>query len=125
MQCNNCGAWNADNSQRCAHCGVAFNPYQSPAPGPSIDVRRPGPSRGRVKTYLAESILVTLFCCTICGIVGIVYAAQVDGHAARGDYAAAHRSSNTAKTWCLVGFIGGLLVIGVYVALIASGSLKL
>ncbi|MFZ3275199.1 MAG: CD225/dispanin family protein, partial [Lutibacter sp.] len=38
------------------------------------------------KNYLIESILVTIFCCLPFGIVGIVFAAQVNAKFDAGDY---------------------------------------
>ena len=69
---------------------------------------------GQVPTYLAQAILCTLFCCLPAGIVGIVYAAQVNGKLAMGDYAGAALSSKNAKTWTWVSFGVGLAVIAIY-----------
>jgi hypothetical protein len=56
---------------------------------------------------------VTLFCCLPFGIVAIVYAAQVSGKIAEGDYRGARAASSNAATWCWVSFgcglVGGLL----------------
>jgi len=41
-----------------------------------------------------QAILCTLFCCLPFGIVAIVFAAQVDGKLAAGDYNGAVYSSN-------------------------------
>jgi hypothetical protein len=60
---------------------------------------------------LVQSILVTLFCCLPCGIVAIVYAAQVNGKVAAGDIAGAMNSSQKAKTWSWVAFGLGLVAI--------------
>jgi hypothetical protein len=68
-----------------------------------------------IPNYLGQSILVTLCCCTILGIVAIVYAAQVNSHIARGDYEAARRASDTAKMWCWIGFITGLIINAIVV----------
>lgn len=40
----------------------------------------------RPRNYLVESILVTIFCCQPFGIVGIVFASQVNSKHASGDY---------------------------------------
>ena len=63
-----------------------------------------------VPNHLVFSILVTIFCCVPFGIVSIVYAAQVNGKLAAGDYAGAVDASNKAKTWCWVSFGIGLAV---------------
>ena len=53
---------------------------------------------GNIPTHLAPSILVTLFCCTIGGIVAIVHASKVNGHIARRNYRAAQDESEAAKS---------------------------
>ncbi len=67
----------------------------------------------RPKTYLVESILVTLFCCMPFGIVGIVNAANVESRYNNGDYDGALRASNEAGKWTKIGFwiglVGGIL----------------
>ena len=50
------------------------------------------------------------FCCTPLGIVGIVFAAQVNGKLAAGDYAGAVQTSNQAKMWCWIAFGLGIVL---------------
>ncbi len=71
------------------------------APGIDEKERRPMP-----KTWLVESILVTILPFMLCGsflsllgIIGIVYAAQVESFYNRGDYVAATESSRSAGKW--------------------------
>jgi hypothetical protein len=66
------------------------------------------------KTYLAESILVTIFCCLPFGIAGIVNAAKVESRFNTGDFEGANRSSSEARKWMLVGFWIGLAVSVIY-----------
>ncbi len=61
------------------------------------------------KTYLTESILVTIFCCLPFGIVSIVNAAAVSSAWASGNYALAQSKSQAAKKWALVSLIVGLV----------------
>lgn len=87
-------------------------PVQAPAavpppPGAYSGVPLGQPQAAPVKmpkNWLAESILVTILGCQPFGIVGIVYAAQVDGQWRTGRYEEALRSSRNAKTWTLIGF---------------------
>ena len=51
------------------------------------------------KTYLTESILVTLFCCLPFGIASIVNASKVASRFASGDYEGADEASKNAKKW--------------------------
>ena len=60
------------------------------------------------KNWLAESILVTLFCCLPFGIAGIVNAAQVSSKFAAGDYDGALRASQEAGKWTKIGFWVGI-----------------
>jgi hypothetical protein len=64
----------------------------------------------RIPNYLVHAILVTLFCCVPFGIPAIIYAAQVDGKAASGDYYGAEQASRRAGFWCTLGFGVGLVV---------------
>ena len=63
------------------------------------------------ENYLIFSILVTIFCCWPLGIPAIVYAAQVDGKYARGDYAGAASASTNAKTFTWLSFGIGFLIL--------------
>ncbi len=64
-----------------------------------------------VPNYLAPAILSTLFCCVPFGVVAIVYAAQVDGKVAAGDYAEAEDLSNKAKGWSTASALSALAVL--------------
>jgi uncharacterized membrane protein YvbJ len=110
LYCRKCGAENPDHAVLCVKCGESLQPA-APAAGPQT-----------VPNHLVEAILVTIFCCLIPGIVAIVYAAQVNGKLAAGDYAGAVDSSNKAKTWTRVSFGLGLAAIAVYVIVIVTGA---
>lgn len=66
------------------------------------------------KTWLAESILATIFCCLPFGIAGIVNASKVSSFYEQGRYSEALNASNEAKKWCEVSLIIGLIVGVVY-----------
>ena len=74
-------------------------------------------------TYLVPSILVTLFCCQIFGIVAIVYSAIAMGKNSSGDYAEAAKAANTAKMWCWIGFGIGMVFVLIYAALAVVGAM--
>lgn len=63
------------------------------------------------KNYLIEAILVTMCCCQPFGIVGIVFASQVNSKYAAGDYLGAQQASKDAKNWVTWGFASGLIII--------------
>ena len=66
------------------------------------------------KTWMAESILVTIFCCLPFGIVGIVNAAKVSSLFAAGNVEAAEEASKSAGKWTKWGFFTGLVLIILY-----------
>lgn len=72
------------------------------------------------KTWLAESILVTLFCCLPFGIVGIVHSSSVESKFRSGDYDGADRASAEAKKWTMIGFWVGLACIALYFLFVGS-----
>ena len=73
------------------------------------------------KTWLVESILVTLFCCLPFGIVGIVNATKVSTLYNLGNIDGANQASANAKKWAMIGLICGIVVIILYVILITAG----
>ncbi|MEC5157389.1 CD225/dispanin family protein [Chryseobacterium sp. MP_3.2] len=63
------------------------------------------------KSWLIESILVTVFCCQILGIISIIYAAGVESKFYRGDIYGAESASSTAKTLVIISAATGVLTI--------------
>ena len=83
------------------------------------------PRGAKPPNYLAFSIITTLFCCWIFGVIAIIYAAQVDAKWASGDYRGAEAASATAKLWCWLSFGSMFVIMGIYlvfVALVAAGG---
>ncbi|MDR2065630.1 MAG: CD225/dispanin family protein [Prevotellaceae bacterium] len=76
------------------------------------------------KTWLVESILVTLFCSLPFGIAGIVNAAKVESRFYAGDIEGAERYSRKAKKWTLVGFwiFIGVIAVCLIISVIGSAS---
>lgn len=70
------------------------------------------------KNYLLESILVTIFCCLPLGVVGIVFASQVNSKFASGDIDGANQASADAKKWMKWGLITGIAVTVLYMIFI-------
>ena len=66
------------------------------------------------KTWMTESVLVTIFCCLPFGIVGIVNASKVTSLYSQGNYTEAQQASSNAKKWTKIGFFVGLAVIIIY-----------
>jgi hypothetical protein len=119
MYCHKCGELNADNAYQCDRCGEILQ---------QAAVQRKVPAT--VPNYLAQSILVTLFCCLPLGIPAIVYAAQVNGKLAAGDIQGARESSRKARVFCWWSFglcLGGVILYYLFIFLfaIAAGSFSI
>ncbi len=65
-------------------------------------------------TYLIWSVLSTVFCCFIPGIVAIIFSSQVSTRYFSGDIEGAKRASNRAQTWIIVSFVLGVLSATLY-----------
>ena len=76
------------------------------------------------KDYLVESVLVTLFCCMVFGILGIVYSVQANSAFSSGNITAANEFSAKAKQWVTYGFWCGIAVVGIYAILVLMGALS-
>lgn len=95
-----------------------WNQYAPPQPMYGA----PPPPGVKPSNYLAFAILSTLFCCLPTGIVAIVFAAQVDGKWASGDYAGAQAASKSAKTWVIVSAATGLILGLLYLLVFATAA---
>lgn len=89
---------------------------------PGYTTQQPGPDYSqKPDNYLVWSILVTLLCCLIGGIVAIVYSSKVDSHWNAGRYDEAIKASTNAKNWCIGSAIVGLIFSVIYcIALVAN-----
>jgi len=114
--CSRCGTQSPDGTNFCPKCGQ--NLAAPAGPPPFQQYGQYAPSQ-QVPNYLVWAILATLFCCLPFGIVSIIYAAQVDGKRAAGDYEGAVRSSGQAKTWAIASALCGVGIILLYVLLFA------
>lgn len=99
--------------------------YDDPYKSPEQPTSGPGgmPPADKPKNWLVESIISTVCCCPILGVVSIVFAAQVDTKWNSGDHAGAHESAKKAKTffWLAIGL--GILANVLYIgAMIATGE---
>lgn len=102
-------------------------PSEAPAGVPAVpEAGQPGSPvvPERVPNYLVQAILVTVFCCIPFGIPAIVFAAKVDGLAARGDYAGAREASDRARMWCWISFGCGVVGAIAYSILIVVGGMS-
>ncbi|HEU4478505.1 MAG TPA: CD225/dispanin family protein [Pyrinomonadaceae bacterium] len=70
--------------------------------------------QANVPNYLVPAI-ISLFCCFPLGIVGVIFAAQVNGKVASGDIAGAMDSSKKAKLFSFIAIGLGLVGVLVYI----------
>ena len=113
MYCPNCGEENVDCANFCRACGGSL--ISEPAAG----------SPPHVPNHLVWAILVTIFCCLPFGIVSIVYAAQVNGFVAAGNFEAAQQASDNAKLWAWIAFAVGLVSFGGFGVLALGNGINL
>jgi len=112
MYCTKCGASRPEGMSVCPNCGTVAPQFAAPAPMLG----------GPVPNYLVHAIIVTVCCCLPAGIVGIVYAAQVNTKLAAGDVAGAQEASRLAKMWSWIGAgcWAALMVVYVIFILVAA-----
>ncbi|HWI43028.1 MAG TPA: CD225/dispanin family protein [Nocardioides sp.] len=94
--------------------------YQAPPPAGGYG----GPPAGGQPpaNNLVWGILTTLFCCLPLGIASIVFASQVNGKWAAGDYAGAQESADKARKFAMWAAIAGVIVLVLYVILLIAGA---
>ena len=116
MYCPQCGTEAEEGARFCAKCGRDLFD-SSEQPRPAHETREAGPyapnyrteDRPHVPNHLVWAILA-IFCCLPIGVVSIVYAAQVNGLVAAGDFAGAREASENAKRWAWVSLISIALI---------------
>ena len=138
ITCKECSAQISEYAELCPSCGAPTSvskeqpaqeeqkqetPYQQ-ATNVSTSANREGVSELPPKSWLVESILVTILCCLPLGIAGIVNASKVESRWYAGDKAGAKRASEEAGRWTKIGFFGGIVIIIVYAILIAVGAVN-
>ena len=102
----------------------ATNPYAQGAQGGNYGGNYGGGYGGRnvpqVNDYLIWNVLLTIFCCRIGGIIGIVFSIQSRNALLAGDYQRALQKASSAKWTFWICFIIGLVGLVAYVALAAN-----
>ena len=86
--------------------------YQQPGYGPAQ--RGYGQAPVHVPDYLVPSILLTIFCSQICGLIAIIYSVMSNSKKASGDYRGALNDANTAKTCLIVGVVINVILIPIF-----------
>ncbi len=119
--CTGMGEWAAADTMEELK---GFLREESPSPDTSDRQVEPGaltppaaqqdqPSRPMPKSWMTESILLTLLC-SIIGLIPFFHAMQVRNLYQTGDYEGAERESATAKKWFYIALAIGLVVDAVY-----------
>ncbi len=93
------------------------NPHFGIQPGASAPRPRPQEREPMPPTYLVMSVIITILCCTIPGIVAIVYSSQVSSRYYVDDIEGARRASRNAEIWIIVSFVLGVLSATLYLPL--------
>ena len=104
MYCTSCGVPRDDNATVCANCGEPIHRF---------------PPRPQIQNYLIPAVLTAFCCCMPIGVVGIIYAAQVNSKLMAGDVAGAQAASKNAKMWSWIAFGAGALISLAYGAFVA------
>lgn len=112
---------NQGPKQQFDQASQAFPSFDNHFNGTPVMPQMPQQPMFRPKTWLVESILVTLFCCLPFGIVGIIKASQVDSLFNSGNYDGALQASRDAGKWTKLGFFISLAVYVIYFALVLAG----
>ncbi len=73
-------------------------------------------------TYLVWSVVTTILCCLIPGIVAIIFSAQVSSKFYQGDIEGARRASRNAEIWIIISFVLGVLSNTLYLPLMIAGA---
>lgn len=83
---------------------ATIHPVSHGMPKATPQVQEPMPP-----SYLVWSIVTTIFCCLIPGIVAIIFSSQVSTKYLSGDFEGARKSSRNAEIWIIVSFVLGVL----------------
>lgn len=102
-----------------------FNNYQNYGQNPYREERRREnkyPSEPMPSTWLVWSVIVTIFCCFLPGIVAIIFSSQVGSKYYARDIEGAKKASRLAEIWIIVSFVLGVLAATLYVPFMIIGS---
>ncbi|XP_063266274.1 proline rich transmembrane protein 1B [Prinia subflava] len=83
-------------------------PYPTYNPQPGAGPSPAGRGQPLPKDYMVESVLVTLFCCLLTGVMALVYSHETRSALARGDVAQAYAASRKARSLVLFSLLFGL-----------------
>ncbi len=90
----------------------------SPAMGP---LKSQVASEPMPPTFLVWSVIMTVLCCTIPGIVAIIYSAKVSSRFFEGDIEGSRQASRNAEIWIIISFVLGVISNTLYVPMMIAG----
>lgn len=90
------------------------------APKPTLQSST-SPKEPMPSTWLIWSILVTVFCCFIPGIVAIIFSSQVSSKYYSGDIEGSRRASRMAEIWIIVSVVLGIVTATLYFPIMMIG----
>jgi hypothetical protein len=65
-------------------------------------------------TNMAWSIIFTILCCNVLGIIAIIYSAKVSTKFREGDYEKAEKYSEYSAWWCIITIVTGIIFNGLF-----------
>lgn len=80
-----------------------------------------GKSAAMPSTYLVWSVLATVLCCTVPGIVAIIMSSKVSSRFYQGDVEGSQRASRLAEIWIIISFVLGVISQTLYLPLAIAG----
>ena len=89
------------------------NAITTPAPPPTF-TQQQETAPACPKTWLTESILVTLLCCLPLGVVSLINSSKVETYYAQKNYRQAQEASDSAKKWLKIGVISMAILLFLY-----------
>ena len=70
-------------------------------------------------TWTWQSIVATIFCCNVLGVIGVLNAGRAEQAVKAGNLAAANEYASSAKKWTLWSAGVAIVLFGLYIAFIA------
>lgn len=123
--CPECGYANSEEQKRCRVCnadlGVSTASQKYDWNKAATDTNDYSKDRSWFRSYLTESIILTLCCCLPMGILGVVFSSQALASFKVMDYEKADRKANAARKVVIWGLV--LAFLG-FVALYVSGIME-
>ncbi|MDE7410045.1 MAG: phosphoribosylglycinamide formyltransferase [Muribaculaceae bacterium] len=92
-----------------------------PAAQPTMNIAQHITQDAMPPTYLVWSVVMTILCCTVPGIVAIIYSASVSSKFYQGDMEGARRASRNAEIWIIISFVLGVITNTLYIPLSIAG----